>query len=277
MATKHTFRISVINYLNATPLNYGLRHSLSSNDIQLHFHVPSVCANYLKNNKVDAGLISSVEYLRIPNLEIVPKHCIASFNKVQSVIILAKDAPNKIQTLAIDASSRTSAVLSQIILREIYNVCPKVITMMPNQVNMLSHCDAAMLIGDAAMQASKNGLYVIDLAEEWYKWTGLPFVFALWVVRKGISDLVKPLDITNLFSKSLELGKQNLATIIKEAQTRIGWTEAELRHYLTKNILYDFGQAEQNGLRLFYNKALQHGFVDAIKPLHFLQGQSVAG
>jgi chorismate dehydratase len=270
MATKPPFRISVINYLNATPLNYGLRHDLSSKGIQLHFHIPSLCANYLKHNKVDAGLISSIEYLKIPNLEIVPKHCIASLNKVRSVIILAKNAPNKIQTLAIDASSRTSTALSQIILREIYNVYPKVITMMPNQTNMLNYCDAAMLIGDAAMQANRNGLYVIDLAEEWYRWTGLPFVFALWAVRKGVADLVRPLNVTDLFSKSLAIGKQNLATIIEEAKPKIGWTEAELRHYLTKNILYDLGQAEQSGLNLFYNKALQHGFVDAIKPLYFL-------
>lgn len=270
MSTKHTFRISVINYLNAAPLNYGLRHGLESADIQLRFHVPSLCASYLKNNKVDAGLISSIEYLKIPNLEIVPKLCIASLNKVQSVIILAKNMPNRIQTLAIDASSRTSVILSQIILREIYGVYPKIVTMMPNQVNMLSHCDAAMLIGDAAMQANKEGLYVIDLAEEWHKWTGLPFVFAIWGVKKGIAQLVAHLNITNLFSKSLEIGKQNLTAIIEEAQPRIGWTKAELRYYLTKSILYNFEQAEQNGLELFYHKALEHGLVDTVKPLHFL-------
>ncbi len=270
MTRVNPFRISIIDYLNAAPLNYGFKHGLGYEHFHLKFHVPSMCANQLKAGEVDAGLISSIEYLRIPDLKIVPGLCIASPKRVRSVIVLSKVPPEQIRTLALDTSSRTSVVLSQILLRERYGVSPEAVDMAPDQDAMLTRCDAALLIGDVAMRARREGLIVLDLAEEWHTWTGLPFVFALWLVREGAQDLEVPGGVGPFFHKSLELGQANLPAIVDEAWRTIGWTKPELREYLTENISYHLGEAERESLALFYEKSVRNGFAPENKALRFL-------
>jgi chorismate dehydratase len=186
------------------------------------------------------------------------------------VVVLSKVPPEEIRTLALDTSSRTSVVLAQILLRERYGVRPEVVDMGPDQTAMLNRCDAALLIGDVAMRARREGLLVMDLAEEWHAWTGLPFVFALWCVRADAPTLGIPGGAGPFFHKSLEMGKQNLAAMVDEAWRTIGWTKPELQEYLTQNISYSLGEAERESLALFYEKAVKHGFAPELKPLRFL-------
>jgi chorismate dehydratase len=270
MASPTPFRISIIDYLNAAPLNYGFKHGLGYEHFHLKFHVPSVCATQLRTGEVDAGLISSIEYLRIPDLKIVPGLCIASPKRVRSVIILSKVPPEAIRTLALDTSSRTSVVLGQILLRERYGACPEVVDLPPDQDLMLERCDAALLIGDVAMRCRREGFIVLDLAEEWHAWTGLPFVFALWQVRGDAPALDMPGGVGPFFHKSLEAGRENLPAIVDEAWRTIGWTKPELREYLTENIAYSLGERERESLALFFEKAVRQGFAPANRPLAFL-------
>lgn len=264
------FRLSIIDYLNSAPLNYGFKHGLGFEHFHLRFQVPSACADQLRRGEVDAGLISSIEYLRIPALRIVPGLCIASPKRVRSVVVLSKVPPEEICSLALDTSSRTSVVLSQILLRERYGAQPAIADMGPDLAAMLAEHDAALLIGDPAMRARREGLLVLDLAEEWHTWTGLPFVFALWTVRRDAPELPVPGGVAPFFHRSLEMGRDNLPTIVDEAWRSIGWTKAELREYLTENISYALGEAEQKSLALFFEKAVRHGFAPEAKPLEFL-------
>lgn len=270
MTATRPFRLSIIDYLNAAPLNYGFKHGLGYSHFHLKFQVPSVCADRLREGEVDAGLVSSIEYLRIPDVSIVPGLCIASPRRVRSVLILSKVPPEEIRTLALDTSSRTSVVLAQVLLRERYGVSPEVRDMGPDLGAMLAENDAALLIGDAAMKARREGLLVLDLAEEWHAWTGLPFVFALWLVRNDAPALGLPGGVAPFFHRSLELGQQHLADIIEEAWRGIGWTKLELREYLTENISYHLGEAERTSLALFHEKAVRHGFAPDIKAPRFL-------
>ena len=221
----------------------------------------------MKGGEVDAGLISSIEYLRIPALRIVPGLCISSFKRVRSVLLLSKMPPEEIRTLALDSSSRTSVVLAQLLLRERYGACPAVDEMKPVLPDMLAEHDAALMIGDGAMRASKEGLIVLDLAEEWHAWTGLPFVFALWTVRQ---DAPTPPDLTSFFRRSLEMGQEHTSTIVEEALRSIGWTRKELHEYLTENIRYALGTDEEKSLALFFEKAVHHGFAPANRPIRYL-------
>jgi chorismate dehydratase len=269
MATE-PFRLSIIDYLNAAPLNHGFKHGLGWEHFHLKFHFPSACADRLRSGDVDAGIVSSIEYLRIPDLLIVPGLCIASPKRVRSVVILSKVPPEQIRTLALDTSSRTSVVLGQLILRERYGVSPEITDMGPDLPAMLESHDAAIMIGDSAMRAPKQGLFVLDLAEEWHAWTGLPFVFALWLVRKSAPQLPVPGGVASFFHKSYEIGRSQLTAIIEEARRSIGWTKIELHEYLTENISYTLGEAERESLALFYEKAVRHGFAPEVKPLRFL-------
>ena len=265
-----TFRLSIIDYLNAAPLNHGFKHGLGWEHFHLKFHYPSACADRLRTGDVDAGIVSSIEYLRIPNLRIVPGLCIASPKRVRSVVILSKVPPEQIRSLALDTSSRTSVVLAQLVLRERYGVTPTIADMGPDLPTMLEAHDAAMMIGDTAMRAPRQGLFVLDLAEEWHTWTGLPFVFALWLVRQDAPELPVPGGVAPFFHKSLEIGLAQLPAIVEEARRTIGWTKIELHEYLTENISYTLGEAEQKSLALFFEKAVRHGFAPEDKPLHFL-------
>jgi len=264
------FRISIIDYLNSAPLNYGFKRGLGYEHFHLKFQVPSICADQLRSGEVDAGLISSIEFLRIPELRIVPGLCIASPKRVRSVVILSKVPPEAIRSLALDTSSRSSIVLGQILLRERYGASPETHSMGPDLETMLQSHDAALVIGDPAMRARKEGLIVLDLAEEWHAWTGLPFVFALWMVREGAPELPLPGGVAPFFHKNLEMGQQSLSEIIDEAWHAIGWTKLELREYLTENISYHLGEAERESLALFFDKAVRQGFAPEGKPLRFL-------
>jgi chorismate dehydratase len=264
------FRLSIIEYLNAAPLNYGFKHGLGGSQFQLQFHVPSLCADRLRNGEVDGGLISSIEYLRIPELAIVPGLCISSFKRVRSVLLLSKVPPADIRTLALDASSRTSVVLSQLLLRERYGSYPAVDEMKPDLHRMLAEHDAALMIGDGAMRAPKEGLIVLDLAEEWHAWTGLPFVFALWTVHRNAPVLP---GLVSYFHRSLEMGRASTEKIVEDVLRSIGWTRLELREYLTENIRYSLGEAEEKSLVLFFEKALQHGFAPAMRTISYLKDE----
>lgn len=261
------FRLSIIDYLNAAPLNFGFKNGLGQDLFELHFHVPSVCADRLRNGDVDAGLISSIEYLRIPDLRIVPGLCISSRKRVRSVLLLCKVPIHDIRSLALDSSSRTSVVLAQLLLRERYGVFPTVHEMRPDLSAMLAGHDAALMIGDGAMRAHKEGLIIMDLAEEWHAWTGLPFVFALWTVRSGAPALP---DLISFFQNSLAMGRKGLAGIIEAAVHPIGWTRSELEDYLTENIRFDLGEPEEKSLGLFFEKAVQHGFAARNLPIRYL-------
>lgn len=264
------FRLSIIDYLNAAPLNHGFKQGLGREHFHLSFQVPSACADSLARGTVDAGIVSSIEYLRIPNLRIVPGLCIASPRRVRSVVILSKVPPEQIRRLALDTSSRTSVVLAQLLLRERYGVSPQVADHAPDLAAMLESHDAALMIGDGAMRAQRQGLFVLDLAEEWHAWTGLPFVFALWLVRPDAPELPLPGGVASFFHRSLAVGLDQLPTIVEEARRTIGWTKTELHEYLTQNIQYTLGEGERESLALFFEKAVRHGFAPALQPLHFL-------
>lgn len=261
------FRISIINYLNAAPLNYGFKQGLESDRFELQFHVPSVSADRLRSGAVDAGLISSIEYLRIPELRIVPGLCISSQNRVRSVLLFSKVPPGDIRTLALDASSRTSVVLVQLLLRERHGAFPAVEEMPPDLEAMLAGHDAALMIGDRAMQAPKDGLTILDLSEEWHRWTGLPFVFALWTIHSAAPAWP---GLIASFQRSLQMGRDHVEAIVDEAVRSIAWTRQELREYLTENIRYTLGAEEEESLGRFFTLAVRHGFAPAMRPILYV-------
>jgi chorismate dehydratase len=264
------FRLSIIEYLNAAPLNYGFLHGLGAGLFESTPQVPSVCADQLRAGGVDAGLISSIEFLRIPALRLVPGLCIASPKRVRSVLLLSKVPPENIRSLALDLSSRSSVVLSRILLQERYGASPRTSDALPDLSAMLAGHDAAVMIGDAAMRAPKEGLLVLDLAEEWHAWTGLPFVFAVWAVREDAPVLPGPGGTASYFHQSLAQGMAHRAAIVEEAWHRVGWTRLELEEYFTENIRYSLGEIEQESLELFFQKAVAHGFAPELRPLRFI-------
>jgi chorismate dehydratase len=133
--------------------------------------------------------------------------------------------------------------------------------------------DAGLMIGDPALQVDRSRYRTYDLAEEWIRFTGKPFVFALWAVRQAALRNVPPaLDLAAIFRESRDHGLEaaSLDRIAREWAPRLGLSEAEIRVYLTENIYYDLDPACLDGLLLFYRYASECGVLPAAPELRFL-------
>ena len=251
-------QIGAVSYLNSRPLIEGLGELLPSADLVLDY--PSRLADALAANQLDVALIPSIEYFRRPGYEIVSDACVAARGEVMSVKLYCRRHPGKIRTLALDEGSRTSAALSKVILAEKYGVVPQTEPLRMESSTSESKADAVLLIGDRAMHTPDEHFeQVIDLGDFWYEWTGLPFVFAMWVARREAQTD----GIEEALSAARHRGLLAVKKIAKDESALLGISEEVALHYLTKNLHYHLTSAERNGLRLFCELATQHNLVNS--------------
>src|SRR5262249_44848941 len=147
----------------------------------LSFAVPSVCADRLAAGQADIGILPVIEMQR-QKLEYFRGTGIACHRPVRTILLISKVPIRLIQLPATDSGSRTSVMLSRVVLAEKYGVTPQVISRAPELATMLGEADAALIIGDAALQIDPATipLECLDLGAEWVNLTGLPMVFAVW-------------------------------------------------------------------------------------------------
>ncbi len=222
------------------------------------YTIPSHCAEELKSGKTDIGIIPVAAYTTIPDLVIIPNVAIASKNRVRSILLVSKVPLDKIRSVATDHSSRTSAALVEVYLRKFVGVNPGFVEQKPALEEMLRWHDAAMLIGDPALQARTGGYYVYDLAEEWHRWTCLPFVFAFWAIRKAaLKTASVDVNVVRAFQQSRDHGLQHIPEIANAWAPRLGLQVNTVGDYLTQNIDYSLDSENLEGLRLFYRYAAE--------------------
>ena len=243
-----------------------MQHGPYKNLFDLDFLLPSACADALRDGLVQGAILPSIEYQRIDDLKIVPGLGVSSPGPVRSVLLLSKLPVEKIRSLALDTSSRTSACLVQIILRRQYNVVPQLKPSAPNLSEMLSDCDAALMIGDPALATDYPGLLVYDLADEWRRMTGLPFVFALWVLRNecALAEYIRPMQEATQYSL------KHLDEIAQSETLRTGLSIPLINSYLTENISFTLEEKNLEGLKTFYRMAHEDGHTAANKSLVFV-------
>lgn len=248
----HSFRVSLVDYVNAWPLTWGfLRGAVEGTERVTD--VPSACADRLARGEVDAGLVPSIEAARIPGVRIVRGVGIASRERVRSVILASHRPLKEARTVALDLSSRSSAAMARVLFKDLLGTAPEFHTAAPDLGEMLAHHDAALLLGDPALRADLAGLHVLDLAAGWRELTGLPFVFAVWAVRPSIAP--EP------FLWSREYAKTHLAEIVAVASQRTGLGQATLHDYLDGNLHHDLEVEDEKGLVEFYRRAHVHGLL----------------
>lgn len=259
-------RVAVVDYLNAVPLFWGLQHGPHKRLFDLQFMLPSKCADALCAGEVDGAILPSIEYQRIEGLRIVPGLCVASPGPVRSVLLISKKPIEQIRSVALDTSSRTSVSLVQIILCRQYKIHPDVKPAAPKIVAMLHDCDAAVMIGDPALESDFPGLNVYDLADEWRNMTGLPFVFAIWALREeaAATELVKPMQ------ESTAYALRHLNELAEAETRRTGLPLSLIHSYLTENIDFNLGEKNLQGLLRFYELAHECSLTNGNKPLSFV-------
>ena len=263
-------RISAISYLNTAPLMWDFEHGLASPEFEVSYTVPSQCAAELARGTADIGIIPAAAYATIPNLVIIPGVAIASKQPVRSILLVSHKPLDEIRTVALDNSSLTSVALTRVLFEKFWGGEREFISAAPDLDVMLSSNDAALLIGDPALQVDRSKYKTWDLAEQWIHFTGKPFVFAFWAVRQEALNGTK-LDLAAIFNQSRDHGLQsnNLEAIVRTWSPKLGITEQAACDYLTRSIHFQLDDECLDGLRLFYAYAHRYGILPAVPSLRF--------
>jgi chorismate dehydratase len=266
-------RISAISYLNTAPLMWDFEHGQAGAEFDISYTLPSQCAAHLRAGSADIGIIPAAAYTGIPDLAILPGVAIASRRAVRSILLVSKVPLEKIESVALDTSSMTSVALTKVLFAKWWGGTRKFVAMAPDEEQMLKQCDAGLVIGDPALKINRSRYITYDLAEEWIRLTGKPFVFAFWAVRRAaLQDASRDLDLAAVFQESRDHGllPESIDRIVGEWASRLGLDESEVTNYLTQNIYYYLDPACLEGLQLFYQLAGEFGALSAAPPLNFL-------
>lgn len=264
-APERLLRLGAVSYLNVRPLVAGLD---ARSDVSLRFDVPSVCARLLNDGAIDLGMVPSITWLDRPGDRIVPGMCIGSEGPVASVALFTGKNMTEVRTVALDASSRTSAALVRILCRRWFAIDPVFVTRPPDVQTMLQTADAALLIGDPALflDHAALGLQKIDLGELWTGMTGLPFVWAFWSGREGAAG---PATV-DLLREAAAIGAASLDAVADDYCREHPARVPVARAYLRRHMRYGFGPREIEALRTYYSEVVALGLASGFRdPVFF--------
>ena len=248
-----SWRIGSVPYLNARPLIYGIED-------QVTLAVPSRLADLMFRGQFDAALVPVAEILLHDRYDIVDGIAIAARGVVQSVFLAHREPIEKLKRIAVDPASRTSVWLLRVLLKARYGIVPEFYPR-PSGAKLTEH-EAMMLIGDEAIwYATRDGTQPVwDLGEAWQELTDLPFVFAAWAVQPGVG-------IGPLLREAKANGLAHLEEIVQDSTEA---TPEFRREYLTRNVCFDLGDAEKQGLRKFQQYLVEQGLIEKAHDLRYV-------
>jgi chorismate dehydratase len=267
-------RISAITYLNTAPLMWDFENGSAGRGFHIAYTVPSQCAAELQEGTADIGIIPAAAYATIADLSILPGVAIASRQPVRSILLVSEKPLEQIRTVALDSSSLTSVALVRILFQKFWGGDRLYSSVPPDLQQMLNQHDAALLIGDPALKVDRSRYRSWDLAEEWIRCTGKPFVFAFWAVRNEALRKTN-LDLATIFQESRDHGllPRSLNRIAETWAPKLGLSEQAVREYLTINIHYFLDQSCIDGLRLFYRYAAECNVLPGAPELGFAESK----
>lgn len=259
-----TPRISASSYSNTAPLVWSFLYGHNRGRIELILDTaPARSAELLAQDRVDAALVPVIAYQLIDNALLIPDVCVGARERVRSVCLVTKGGTlEQVRSVSLDVSSKTSAALTRIIFREFLGLEPVWRDASPDLGAMLAASDCALLIGDPALQIDETIYRKFDLAALWKNYTGLGFVFAMWMTGRASCGID--------FAAARDEGLDHLDEIVSNYETDIRLPREELREYLSRNISYSIDNSMQEGLELYYALAHKHGLIEKVKPLQFV-------
>jgi|SRR5688572_8033126 len=261
------FRLAASSYLNSAPLIWSFLHGSKRGQVDFVEAVPARCAQLLSQAEVEGALVPVIEYQRIAGGALVPDVCVGSQKEVLSVVLVSKNTElENIRSVALDESSRTSATLVKVVFREFLDREPAWTVQTPNLEEMLERNDAALIIGDPGMTFRRHGLKVWDMANVWRAYTGLGFVFAMWMIADRGIEAARQVD----FAGARDEGVAHVEEIVAEYEKKIPMPVNELRKYLTENIVFHVDDSMRRGLQLYFELAFKHRLIESVKPLQFI-------
>lgn len=263
-------RVGHIAFLNCLPIYWGLARTGALLDLDLHRAAPDELSRRLVAGDLDIGPITLVEYLKhADDLLLIPDPAVAADGPVLSVNLVTRtplaDLPAA-PRVSLASTSRTGVLLGRMLLEDRYGRKPDYAVTAPDIESALKDADAAVLIGDEALQVfhehrhqGRDGLHVLDLAAEWKDWTGLPMVFAVWAVRRDYAEahpgLVK--DVHLAFRDSVQRSREEIDEVVASAARWEPFPPAALAEYFER-LQFGLGERHIAGLREFASRASRY-------------------
>jgi len=245
----NSLRVGCVKYLNARPLVRGWEGNVE-------FDHPSALCERLAKGQLDVALVSSFEFLRNPIYQIVDGVSISSDGPVYSVVVAHRGELSDIEEIELDPASKTAASLLRCLLAELGST-PRLTSRVPENAGS---SQARLIIGDQAIsfrQTHADEFRFWDLGEQWTKLTGLPFVYALWLIRPEV------LDAKSIAQHLRVLRDENLAGIrvivSGTADNKQKITAEFLDRYYKQHLRFGFGTREKQGLQTFADLCTKHG------------------
>ena len=232
------YKISVVSYLNSKAFIKGLEQDVL---FDFRLDVPAECARRLKDNEVDIGLIPVATIPEIPNANIISDYCISAFGEVNSVFLFSNSPVQDLKKIYLDNHSRTSNKLCQFLIENHWKVNVEWLNRDTDLIS-LNDSEGLILIGDRTFDQIGKYKFQYDLAEEWRKYNGLPFVFAAWVANKEIDK-----EFIERFNKALSNGLQKMDEVI--AENFLNYFDVD--DYLKNKIQYNLNEQKQQAIKLF--------------------------
>jgi chorismate dehydratase len=238
---KHT--LSIVNYYNTTPFLYGIHHSDFLSQIILESDIPSVCAQKLKNKQVEIGLVPVAILPELESYQIITDYCIGAVGKVDSVKLFSEKPLEELTHVLLDYQSKTSVTLVQVLNKHFWKKNIQFINATEGFEKQISGTTGAVIIGDRTFGLTSHP-YQYDLAEEWQKFTGLPFVFACWVSNVPLEE-----SFINEFNKTLAFGVDHIEeAVIEKPNQALGIHALD---YLKNKISYNLDSDKRKALEKF--------------------------
>ena len=245
-------RIGSVSFLNAKPLIYGLEEA---DGLEVNLDVPSRLLDGLREGRFDVALLPVIDYQRMPGLRLLTSGGIGCDGHTLTVRIFSPVPIDRITTLACDTDSHTSVALARILLGEVYSIRPEFV---PFDRVIENASVARLLIGDKVVCEEPRGLsHQLDLGYAWKLHTGLPFVFAAWMVRPGVPTAA----LAARLEAAKHLGLANIESIIARDAVPRGWPADVAREYLTRHLQFDITDRHLDAIRLFHRLAFSHGLI----------------
>jgi len=271
-------RVGHIQFINCLPLYYGLVKNDVLWDVELSKDTARELSRHLLEGRLDISPIPSIEYSRHwRELILLPGLSVSCDGPVASIYLVSKVPIAELHNrkIALTNTSRTSQVLLKIILEDKYHIHPAYFECPPHLGSMLLEADAALLIGDEALQIHyqvPSGLYAYDLGCEWKELTGCKMVFAVWAARRNFAgdnpELVR--EVQRSFVHSMSYSLMHVDQVASDAARWECFDSGFLQAYFS-TLQFGFDAEHQQGLREYYRRAQALGHIAEAPELTFLE------
>ncbi len=272
----NAIKVGRISFLNVLPIYYPLESNLIENNFNFFYGPPAQLNKLMSEDMLHISSVSSIEYLRHSDqYELIPNIAIGSCGPVQSVLLLSQKPIHDLDgaKILVSAETHTSAALLKILFSEHISIAP--VYEIGNASELLAsgqRPDALLAIGDEALNLRNHDdyTYKLDLGEAWREWTGLPFIFGVWIVRKDLAKKKEIIEAVKTLIRAKEWGQENIDQMSEITSEKSILSPDEMKSYF-EGLVYDLEEKEKEGLKIFAKYLHKTGQIEHIPNLNFIE------